>query len=203
MRIAPSMNHEWHLQCITDCTRPAIQKSYWSYKEQSTLIHTPLPLPPSDLLQKVMHFAGHCAVASLLCPRIHIDAMSASVPHRSRHVRRREVLHEPLGIDTLLEGAMRHGLAPLPPSDLLHKVMHFAGHCAVASLLCPRIHIDAMSASVPHRSRHVHRREVLHEPLGIDTLLEGAMRHGLGQGACHPRLFGAKATLVVNENFST
>ena len=129
MRIAPSMNHEWHLQCITDCTRPAIQKSYWSYKEQSTLIHTPLPLPPSDLLQKVMHCAGHCAVASLLCPRIHIDAMSASVPHRSRHVR---------------------------------------------------------------------RREVLPEPLSINTLLEGAMRHGLGQGACHPHLFWAKATLVVN-----
>ena len=76
--------------------------------------------------------------------------------------------------------------------------MHCARNCAVASLLCPRIHIDAMSASVPHRSRHVRRREVLHEPLGIDTLLEGAMRHGLGQGACHPRLFGAKATLVVN-----
>lgn len=126
MRIAPSMNHEWHLQCITDCTRPAIQKSY---KEPSTLIHTPLPLPPSDLLQKVMHCAGHCAVASLLCPHIHIDAMSASVPHRSRHVR---------------------------------------------------------------------RREVLHEPLGIDTLLEGALRHGLGQSACHPHLFWSKATLVVN-----
>ena len=123
------MNHEWHLQCITDCTRPAIQKSYWSYKEQSTLIHTPLPLPPSDLLQKVMHCAGHCAVALPLCPRIHIDAMSSLLPHRCGHVR---------------------------------------------------------------------RREVLHEPLGIDTLLEGAMRHGLGQGACHPNLFWAKATLVVN-----
>lgn len=65
MRIAPSMNHKWHLQCITYCTRPAIQKSYWPYKEQCTLIHTPLPLPPSDLLQNVMHCAGHCAVASL------------------------------------------------------------------------------------------------------------------------------------------
>lgn len=110
MRIAPSMNHKWHLQCITDCTRPAIQKSYWSYKEQCTLIHTPLPLPPSNLLQNVMHCAGHCAVASLLCPRIHIDAMSISSPHRCSHVRRREVLHEPLSINTLLEGAMRHGL---------------------------------------------------------------------------------------------
>ena len=63
---------------------------------------------------------------------------------------------------------------------------------------CPHIHIDAMSASVPHRSRHVRRREVLHEPLGIDTLLEGALRHGLGQSACHPHLFWSKATLVVN-----
>ena len=51
---------------------------------------------------------------------------------------------------------------------------------------------------VPHRCGHVRRREVLHEPLSIDTLLEGAMRHGLGQGACHPNLFWAKATLVVN-----
>ena len=123
MRIAPSMNHKWHFQSITDCTRPAIQKSYWSYKEQCTLIHTPLPLPPSALLQNVTHCAGHCAVASLLCPRIHIDAISTSSPHRCRHVPRREVLH---------------------------------------------------------------------------ALLEGAMRHGLGQGACHPNLFWAKATLVVN-----